>query len=51
MQKRKQKLVQIWKRKLAQSLEVKHGEKWDAKVVGKMDPMLDANMVLLRMQI
>ena len=36
-------------------LEVKHGAKWDAKVVEKMDAILDANldanMVLLRMQI
>ena len=32
-------------------LEVKHGAKWDAKVVAKMDAILDANMVLLRMQI
>ena len=32
-------------------LEVKHGAKWDAKVVAKMDDNLDANMVLLRMQI
>ena len=34
---------------------VKHGAKWDAKVVEKMDVILDsnldANMVLLRMQI
>ena len=32
-------------------LEVKHGAKWDAKVVEKMDAILDANMVLLGMQI
>ena len=35
--------------------EVKHGAKWDAKVVEKMDAILDAsldaNMALLRMQI
>ena len=31
--------------------EVKHGAKWDAKVVAKIDAILDANMVLLRMQI
>ena len=58
MQKRNQKLVQIWKQKLAKIgtyLEVKHGAKWDAKVVAKIDSIfdatLDANMVLLRMQI
>ena len=27
-------------------LEVKRGAKWDAKVVAKMDAILDANMVL-----
>ena len=32
-------------------LEVKHGANWDAKVVEKMVANLDANMVLLRMQI
>ena len=36
-------------------LEVKHGAKWNAKVVEKMDALLyvnlDANMVLLRMKI
>ena len=32
-------------------LEVKHGAKWDAKAVEKMDAILDANMVLLRMKI
>ena len=35
-------------------MEVKHGEKWNAKVVAKMDAILDANldanMVLLRLQ-
>ena len=33
--------------KIGTYLEVKHGTKWDAKVVAKMD----VNMVLLRMQI
>ena len=33
--------------KIGTYLEVKHDTKWDAKVVPKMD----ANMVLLRMQI
>ena len=41
--------------KIGAYLEVKHGAKWDAKVVEKMDAivdaMLDAKMVLLRMQI
>ena len=32
-------------------LEVKYGAKSDAKVVAKMDAILGANMVLLRMQI
>ena len=36
-------------------LEVNNGAKWDARVVEKMDAVLganlDANMVLLRMQI
>ena len=32
-------------------LEVKHGAKWDVKVVEKLDAILDTNMVLLRMQI
>ena len=43
------------KAKIDTYLEVKHCEKWDAKVVAKMDEILnanlDANMVLLRMQI
>ena len=60
MQKRKQKLVQIWlEAKIGTYLELKHGGKWDAKVVEKMDAILDANldadldakMVLLRMQL
>ena len=38
MQKRKQKLV-----KIGTYLEVKHGAKWDAKVVEKMDATLDFN--------
>ena len=37
--------------KIGTYLEVKHGAKWDVKVVEKMDANLDANMVLLRMQI
>ena len=43
--------------KIGENLEVKigtyleDGAKWDAKVVTKMDATLDANMVLLRMQI
>ena len=37
--------------KIVTYLEVKHGAKWDAKVVEKMDVILDANMVLLRMKI
>ena len=37
--------------KIGTYLEVKHGAKWDTKVVAKMDAILDANMVLLRMQI
>ena len=41
--------------KIGTYLEVKHGAKWDAKVVAKIDTILDAtldaNMVLLRMQI
>ena len=37
--------------KIGTYLEVKHGAKWDSKVVAKMDAILDANMVLLRMQI
>ena len=41
--------------KVGTYLEVKHGAKWDAKVVEKMDAivdaMLDSKMVLLRMQI
>ena len=41
--------------KIVTYLEVKHGAKWDAKVVEKLDAILDAtfdaNMVLLRMQI
>ena len=37
--------------KIGTYLEVKHGEKWDAKVIEKMDAILDDNMVLLRMQI
>ena len=36
-------------------LEIKHGAKWDAKVVAKIDAILDvdldANMLILRMQI
>ena len=37
--------------KIGTYLKVKHGKKWDAKVVAKLDPILDVNMVLLRMQI
>ena len=37
--------------KIGTYLEIKHGAKWDAKVVEKMGAILDANMVLLRMQI
>ena len=37
--------------KIGTYLEVKHGAKWDAKVVAKIDTILDANMVILRMQI
>ena len=37
--------------KIGTYLEVNHGAKWDAKVVAKMDAILDANMVLLRMKI
>ena len=51
MQKRKKKLVQNLEAKIGTYLEVKHGAKWDAKVVEKMDAILDANMVLLRMKI
>ena len=47
MQKRKQKLVQIWEAKIGTYLEVKHGAKWYAI----LDANLDANMVLLKMQI
>ena len=32
-------------------MEVKHGEKWNAKVVAKVDAILDVSMVLLRMKI
>ena len=55
MQKKKQKLVQIWKRNDWHIFGSKTWCKWDAKVVAKMDAILcanlDANMVLLRMQI
>ena len=37
--------------KIGTYLEVKHGAKWDAKVVEKLDGILDGNVVLLRMQI
>ena len=37
--------------KIGRYLEVKHGAKWHAKLVAKIDAILDANMVLLRMQI
>ena len=37
--------------KIGTYLEVKYGAKWDAKVIEKMDANLDANMVLLRIQI
>ena len=41
--------------KIGANLEVKHGAEWDDKVVEKMDAILDANldanMVILRMQI
>ena len=32
-----------------QNLALKRGAKWDAKVVEKMDAILDENMVLARM--
>ena len=55
MQKRKQKLVQIWKQNDWHIFGSKTWCKWDAKVVAKMDAILDANldanMVILRMQI
>ena len=50
MQKRKQICANL-EVKIATYLEVKHGAKWDDKVVEKMDTNLVANMVLLRMQI
>ena len=37
--------------KIGTHLEVKHGEKWDTKVVARMDAILGANMVLLRTQL
>ena len=37
--------------KIGTYLEVKHGAKWDTKVVEKMDAILDSNMVLLRTRI
>ena len=40
----KQKLVQIWKQFFFTYLEVKHGAKWDVKVVAKMDAILDATL-------
>ena len=39
----------IQEAKLDVILDVTRGEKWDAKVVAKMDVILDANMVLTRM--
>ena len=47
MQKRKKIFFANLEAKIRTYLEVKHGAKWDAKVVAKMD----ASMVLLRMQI
>ena len=37
--------------KIGTYLEVKHCAKWDAKVVAEMDAILDANMILLRIQL
>ena len=51
MQKRKQTFDANLEAKIGTYLEVKHGAKWDTKVVEKMDAILDANMVLLRTQI
>ena len=39
----------IQKQHWLQNLALNRGAKWDAKVVAKMDPILDANTVLTQM--
>ena len=51
MQKKETKIGANLEATIGPCLEVKHGAKWDAKVVEKMDAILDGNMVLLRMKI
>ena len=51
MQKRNKKIDANLEAKIGTYLEVKHGAKWDYKVVAKLDAILHANMMLLRMQI
>ena len=53
--KKEAKIGENFEAKIDIYLELKHGAKWEAKVVEKMDAILDANldanMVLLMMQI